>query len=161
MTKYLTSLYLLLFLITGISLTWFYHIWKSKPYDRETCAISSVVFQGDKRADISIVFTYELKLKTGVVSISGTYSRDNKVIGLIRRDVSYTWTENKDSFQFYSVKTAKIANNDTISDAELSELVPDFYVYPQRKILYSILDQGPRGYLFTIGKRPVFFCVKL
>ncbi|MCP0736558.1 hypothetical protein KU616_23960, partial [Salmonella enterica subsp. enterica serovar Mbandaka] len=40
-------------------------------------------------------FMYSLKKRTGVVSISGTYYVDNKMSGVIRRDVSYVWSENK------------------------------------------------------------------
>ncbi|EDH3560280.1 hypothetical protein GCR30_14635 [Salmonella enterica] len=48
--------------------------------------------------------------------------------------------------------------DETLSDAVIETVLPDFYVYPGKSISYTILTQGHRGFMFTIGKRPIFFC---
>ncbi|WP_437748609.1 hypothetical protein ACRYSL_16965 [Enterobacter mori] len=49
-----------------------------------------------------------MKTQTGIVAVSGTYYKNDKVIGVIRRDVSYVWTENKDSFHFTSLNVLHV-----------------------------------------------------
>ncbi|RXX88263.1 hypothetical protein DD587_32185, partial [Klebsiella pneumoniae] len=66
-------------------------------------------------------------------------------------------TENKDSFQFTSVKIHEV-NEDSLPDNVLGDVLPDFFIYPNHKLNYTILKQGPRGFLFTVGNRPIFFC---
>ncbi|EHC50187.1 Putative exported protein, partial [Salmonella enterica subsp. enterica serovar Inverness str. R8-3668] len=51
-----------------------------------------------------------------------------------------------------------VTRDETLSDAVIETVLPDFYVYPGKSISYTILTQGHRGFMFTIGKRPIFFC---
>ncbi len=50
--------------------------------------------------------------------------------GVIRRDVSYVWSENKDSTHFISTDINKVTRDETLSDAVIETVLPDFYVYP-------------------------------
>ena len=40
----------------------------------------------------------------------------------------------------------------------MNEILPDFFLYPKKNLNYSITQQGPRGFMFSVGKRPIFYC---
>lgn len=157
--KSIAVIYLFLF-AAGALASWLYNSRAAKLRDTELCSTSIIVYYKDIRANLTLDFMYTLKKQAGIVAVSGTYAKNDRVIGVIRRDVSYIWTENKDSFHFFSVKVNKLANNESISDDAISEVLPDFYVYPEKSINYSILTQGQKGFMFTVGKRPIFFCAR-
>lgn len=146
--------------VTGSLTSWYYHLRQDEDRDTEVCSASVVVFSNNIRANITLDFMYVLNKNTGVVAVTGSYYKNDKVIGSIRRDVSYTWTENKDVFHFHSVKVNKVINDDSVSDSDVSEILPDFFVYPDKSIAYSILPQGMNSFMFTVGKRPVFLCYR-
>ncbi|EBN9197253.1 hypothetical protein D2F32_07090 [Salmonella enterica] len=145
-------------LCLGVGLRHLFHLYTEKHRDPEKCTAPVIVFYNNTQANLTLDFMYSLKKRTGVVSISGTYYVDNKMSGVIRRDVSYVWSENKDSTHFISTDINKVTRDETLSDAVIETVLPDFYVYPGKSISYTILTQGHRGFMFTIGKRPIFFC---
>lgn len=104
---------------------------------------------------------YNREAKRGVISVSGGYMEDNKPTETIRRDVSYTWTENRHSYHFTSTMVNKVDSIETATDEVIATVLPDFYVYPNKEINYSIRPQGKNGFLFVIGKRPLFLCARL
>lgn len=116
--------------------------------------MSLVVFHKNARANITLNYMYSLKNQNGIVAVSGTYIEDNKLKGRIRRDVAYNWTENQDSYHLHSSRINKFEIIETLPDDLLADILPDFYVYPDKDVSYSILNQGVHGFLFTIGKRP-------
>lgn len=148
------------FFIAGVFADYFYQTLISKHYNEEKCTASLIVFYEDTRANLTLDFMYNLKEHRGVVAVSGNYIKNNRPAGNIRRDVSYTWTENKDTYNFTSTMVNKVKNIETLSDDIIALVMPDFYVYPQKYINYSIQNQGDSGFLFTIGKRPLFFCAR-
>ncbi|AET56045.1 hypothetical protein O6448_17160 [Salmonella enterica subsp. enterica] len=145
-------------LFLGVGLGHLFHLYTEKNRDPEKCTVPVIVFYNNTQANLTLDFMYSLKKRTGVVSISGTYYVDNKMSGVIRRNVSYVWSENKDSTHFISTDINKVTRDETLSDAVIETVLPDFYVYPGKSISYTILTQGHRGFMFTIGKRPIFFC---
>ncbi|MCU6252579.1 hypothetical protein KWH86_19540 [Enterobacter cloacae] len=147
---------LVLFAVGALT-SWLYHDHLEKKQNTEACSVSVVVYHEDARANLTLDFMYTMQKQTGVIALSGTYFKNEKAIASIRRDVSYIWTENKDSFQFTSVKIHEV-NEDSLPDNVLGDVLPDFFIYPNHKLNYTILKQGPRGFLFTVGKRPIFFC---
>ncbi len=74
---------------------------------------------------------------------------------------SYVWSENKDSTHFISTDINKVTRDETLSDAVIETVLPDFYVYPGKSISYTILTQGHRGFMFTIGETRRCRCIKL
>jgi hypothetical protein len=159
-TKKTIALACLLLFVSGLFISWLLHLWAEKRQNSEICSASIVLYHNNVRANVTLDFIYSLETQTGVVSINGTYAQDDTVKGVIRRDVSYTWTENKDALHFYSVKVNKIFNDNSVSDEDLAEVLPDFYVYPEKSITYTVLPQGKNSFLFTVGKRPVFLCYR-
>ena len=158
MSKKLLLLSCLMLLVLGVGIGHFLHLWVETRRDPEKCTAPVTVFYNNTQANLTLDFMYSLKKRTGVVSVTGTYYVDNKASGTIRRDVSYVWSENKDSTHFVSTEVNKITRDETLPDAVIATILPDFYVYPHKSINYTILTQGHRGFIFTIGKRPVFLC---
>ncbi|MCF3877344.1 hypothetical protein L2E03_23955, partial [Salmonella enterica subsp. enterica serovar Weltevreden] len=78
--------------------------------------------------------------------ISGTYYVNYKMRGVIRRDVSYVLSENKDITHFISTDINKVTRDEKLSDAVIETVLPDFYVYTGKSISYNILTQGHRGF---------------
>lgn len=87
-------------LFLGVGLGHLFHLYTEKNRDPEKCTAPVIVFYNNTQANLTLDFMYSMKKRTGVVSISGTYYVDNKMSGVIRRDVSYVWSENKDSTHF-------------------------------------------------------------
>lgn len=88
-------------LFLGVGLGHLFHLYTEKNRDPEKCTAPVIVFYNNTQANLTLDFMYSLKKRTGVVSISGTYYVNNKMSGVIRRDVSYVWSENKDSTILY------------------------------------------------------------
>lgn len=146
------------FLFAGVLIGAVYNIFMSKYYDKQECSTSLVVYYQNVRANITLNFMYSLENQNGVVAVSGTYIEDNKLKGRIRRDIAYDWNENQDSYHLHSTKINKFEIIETLPDELLANILPDFYVYPDKDVSYSILNQGTHGFLFTIGQRPLFYC---
>jgi len=146
--------------ITGALISWGYHLYEEKKRDTQVCAATTIIYHNNVRASMTLDFMYTLQGQTGVLAVNGSYFIDDKLAGSIRRDVYYKWTENKDTFRFQSEKVNKIISDDSISDEDLAEVLPDFYVYPGKNITYSIVPQGANSFMFTVGKRPVFLCYR-
>ena len=158
MSKKLLLLTCLALLLLGSGVGHFVHLYWDKKMDPEKCTAPIVVFYKNSHANLTLDFMYSLEKHTGVVSVNGTYFVDNKISGVIRRDVSYEWSENKDSTHFISTEINKVNHDETLPDATIATILPDFYVYQGKAIHYTILTQGHRGFIFTIGKRPMFLC---
>lgn len=148
----------LLIFLTAAGITWGYHWWANKILDHETCSATVIVYDGAVRANLELDFMYKLKEKKGIVAVSGTLFRNEAAFGTVRRDVSYTWTENRDTYLFTSAEITKRTPDETLPESLISEVLADFYAYPGKHIHYSILDLGKNGFLFTVGRRPVFYC---
>jgi len=117
-----------------------------------------IVFHKETQANITFDFMYNKEKRNGIVSVSGSYLENSHPEGTIRRDISFTWTENHGTYNFLSSGINKIDSLETLPDKVIATLLPGFYVYPDKSITYSIHPQGSQGFLFTIGKRPLFFC---
>lgn len=146
------------FLFVGALISGIYNVFMSKYHDKQECSSSFVVFYKNVRANITVNYMYSLENKNGIVAVSGTYIEDNKLKGRIRRDVAYDWVENQDSYHLHSTKINKYDIIETLPDELLANILPDFYVYPDKNVSYTILNQGVHGFLFTIGTRPLFYC---
>lgn len=50
----------------------------------------------------------------------------------IRRNIEYTWIENYDTAHLTSKKVNKFEIMDQVDDDRLAQLIPDFYVFPEK-----------------------------
>ncbi|MBT1885902.1 hypothetical protein [Enterobacter mori] len=160
MKKRTIAILCLVFFAAGALISWLYHLRLEKMENTEACSASIVVYHENARANITLDFMYTMKTQTGIVAVSGTYYKNDKVAGVIRRDVSYVWTENKDSFHFTSLNIQHVNDDESLPNDVISDVLPDFFVYPNKKMNYSITKQGPKGFMFSVGKRPIFFCAR-
>lgn len=148
------------FLLCGIAGTGlYYHINDTYLY-KEQCSGTWVIFNKNTKTNLTLDFMYSRKHQVGTVAINGILLEGDKVKARIRRDVIYDWTENQDILNFHSIKINKFKIMDSLSDEQLAEILPDFYVYPDKRVSYSVLSQGNHGFLFTIGQRPLFYCAR-
>lgn len=90
--------------------------------------------------------------KTGVISMEG---RGNG--GVIRRDVYFTWEKSSNNYILTSSEVEIINAINTITNDELTKIMPGFYLFPGKKYGYTIKKQSNGGLIFYIGDRPVFF----
>ncbi|KIS43110.1 hypothetical protein [Kosakonia radicincitans] len=155
-----TILFSFIFLIAGAIVGYLYYLFVASSGYTETCSASVIVYHKNVQANFTLDFMYNREAKRGVVSVSGGYMEDNKPTETIRRDVSYTWTENRRSYHFTSTAVNKVDSIETSTDNVIASVLPDFYVYPNKEINYSIRPQGKNGFLFVIGKRPLFLCAR-
>lgn len=160
MTKTKLTYFALVFLTAGAATAYVSLTLSSKRQYTDQCTASVIVFYKDIQANMTLDFMYNQKKQNGVISISGSYTQNNRSLGTIRRDISYAWTENKDTYNFISTRVNKFENIETLSDDRIAMVLPDFYVYPDKRINYSIQTQGDNGFLFIIGKRPIFYCAR-
>ncbi|MFW0766620.1 hypothetical protein QMG90_09315 [Trabulsiella odontotermitis] len=158
MTRTKTTLGCLILLVLGGAISYHFTFQVDKIYQPERCSAPVRIYSGDVRANLMLDFMYSTKAHTGVVSVSGTYSENNKVVGTVRREVAYSWSENKNEVRLHSTSINKMSNDETLPDDVMDDILPDFYVYPDKNITYSILPQDKKGFLFTVGQRPIFFC---
>lgn len=142
----------------GVLVGFIYKSFSHKNYDKQECSASITVFYKNAVANINLNYMYSLSDKTGVVAINGNYIENQKAKGRIRRDISYDWKENKDTYHLHSIKVSKFEMIDNISDELLANILPDFYVYPNENVSYTILNQASNAFIFSIGKRPIFYC---
>ncbi len=155
-----TTIFSFLFLITGAIVSFLYYLVTTSLNNANTCSASVIVFHNKVQANFTLDFMYNKDAKRGVVSVSGGYLENNKPTGTIRRDVYYSWTANQHAYHLTSTAITKVGNIETTADEIIATMLPDFFVYPDKQISYSILPQGKNGFLFTIGKRPLFFCAR-
>lgn len=158
MTKNSIALLCFVFFGIGSSLSFVYNKVQEHEINTEKCSSTIIAFHDDIQADITLDFMYNVNKKTGVLAINGTYSKNNKHLGSIRQDIAYLWTENKDNFLFHSVAVNKIISDESLSDEQIGLILPDFFIYPNKSISYTVQQQGPNDYMFSVGGRPVFLC---
>ena len=115
---------------------------------------------GQGRANLTIDFMYNKKNKTGTVALSGTWQQGNRESKSIRRNIEYTWIENYDTAHLTSKKVNKFEIMDQVDDDRLVQLIPDFYVFPEKSVSYNILKQGKHAFILSIGNRAIMHCAR-
>ncbi len=98
--------------------------------------------------------------KTGTVALSGTWKQNTNTYKSFRRDIEYTWIENYDTLHLTSTKINKFDIIDQISDDNLAQLLPDFYIFPGKMINYNVQKQNNHDFLLSIGNRAIMYCAR-
>jgi len=157
MTKKRASLFLF-FLFAGLAFGYLYLMVTTNIRAAETCTAVVVVFNKDAQANLTLDFMYNRRTLSGIVSVSGRYRHPDYPEGTIRRDVAYTWVENKNTFHLLSTNINKVDNVESLPEDVIASVLPAFYVYPDKRVNYAINQQGSSSFLFSVGKRPLFIC---
>ncbi|HGB5387964.1 TPA: hypothetical protein ACIVP0_004468, partial [Salmonella enterica subsp. diarizonae serovar 61:l,v:z35] len=63
-------------------------------------------------------------------------------------------------YQLISTKVNKYRILETLPSDTMAKILPDFYVFPDKSVNYSIQNQGAGGFIFSTGGRPLFYCAK-
>ncbi|HAE2266890.1 TPA_asm: hypothetical protein GND82_001739 [Salmonella enterica subsp. salamae serovar 60:g,m,t:z6] len=147
-------------LLTGALVCTIYNYYTTKLLNKEECSTSLVVFYNNTRSEIKLNFIYSLENKKGIVAVSGNYYEQDKLQGKIRRDVEYRWSENHDTYQLVSTKINHYSILENLSLEKMAKILPGFYLFPERKVNYSIQNQGTSGFVFSAGERPLFYCAR-
>jgi hypothetical protein len=119
----------------------------------DKCSAEVLILHNNEIYNIELDISILHAENSGVISISG-----GRKGGVIRRDVYFTWESNLNSYILKSTEIEVIGAVNTIGNEELRKIIPDFYIFPGKKFIYSIKKQGNDGLMFYIGRRPVFFC---
>ncbi|MEY7212744.1 hypothetical protein AB9B95_25005, partial [Escherichia coli] len=160
MIDYKKNLLFILVFISGFILFIVYSYTAEKMIYNETCTANWVIFNDKGRANLTIDFMYNKKNKTGTVALSGTWQQGNRESKSIRRNIEYTWIENYDTAHLTSKKVNKFEIMDQVDDDRLAELIPDFYVFPEKSVSYNILKQGKHAFILSIGNRAIMHCAR-
>ena len=86
------------------------------------------------------------------------YSELSKALS--RNCFIYTWIENYDTAHLTSKKVNKFEIMDQVDDDRLAQLIPDFYVFPEKSVSYNILKQGKHAFILSIGNRAIMHCAR-
>lgn len=148
-------------LLTGVLVYASYSYYTTKILDKEECRSSLIVFYNQSRSDIQLNFIYSLEDKKGIVAVSGNYYENDKLKGKIRRDIEYSWRENHDIYQLISTKVNKYRILETLPSDTMAKILPDFYVFPDKSVNYSIQNQGAGGFIFSTGGEATFLLCKI
>ncbi len=92
--------------------------------------------------------------------MSGTWQQGNRESKSIRRNIEYTWIENYDTAHLTSKKVNKFEIMDQVDDDRLAQVIPDFYVFPEKSVSYNILKQGKHAFILSIGNRAIMHCAR-
>ncbi|EKM0485196.1 hypothetical protein PTT81_004595, partial [Escherichia coli] len=65
-----------------------------------------------------------------------------------------------DTAHLTSKKVNKFDIMDQVDDDRLAELIPDFYVFPEKSVSYNILKQGKHAFILSIGNRAIMHCAR-
>lgn len=97
----------------------------------ETCTANWVIFNDKGRANLTIDFMYNQKINRNCC-VERNPQQGNRESKSIRRNIEYTWIENYDTAHLTSKKVNKFEIMDQVDDDRLAELIPDFYVFPEK-----------------------------
>lgn len=157
MNRKISFVFYIFIFAASITVSWFY----AQSNDRVNtgkCTANMSVYHDDIKANLTLAFMYIKDEKTGIVSVDGNYFINNNYAGSIRREVAYSWIEDKNNIQFTSRRITKLSNTETINDDTLRNILPDFYIAENKNMFYTIVNQGTHGFIMSSGNRAIIFC---
>ncbi|MFI8418244.1 hypothetical protein ACQKDS_17910 [Serratia sp. NPDC078593] len=106
-------------------------------------------------------FTAHLKFMfnggKGEVSSLGEFLEQGEKSQKISQSLKFNYTRTGDDMFLISTQS-------TLPDSLakiMTNLVPDFYLYPDRGLRIHIYRQGNKGYVFMVDNIPSFICAKI
>jgi hypothetical protein len=136
------------------------HVKEEKIAATVVCTARTTYLFQNMKADVLLEFMAHpaQQTGTGIVSVSGNFYQDKKISGTLRRKIPFTWSGTLDYVQLRSGTVMKSKIDDTVPDDLLEQVLPDFYVFSNKSIDYTISREGKTGWLFIIGQSPKFLC---
>ncbi|HZZ74601.1 MAG TPA: hypothetical protein VFE04_01665 [Puia sp.] len=161
MKKILASGLLTLFSVSaGFALYYAYSTRLSHTDEKLVSCTSRLIFMTEhSRQNVLLTFLIDRDKNTGVASLEGVHTIDNKVRGTFNRQVNFRYTYNDGNYYLTSVSLRKI-NTETVSDALARQALPEFFSTPGSAINYTVIPQDRNISVFSIGKMPRFMCIR-
>lgn len=124
----------------------------------KTCTAHIVSFYHNAKLDVFLDFVGVRSKRTGSIYLNGTYFENKEIKGYIKREIKYEWEEYIDNFYFTGVSINKTSEKMSLPDDIVNNFLSDFYITPGNQVYYKIKNINNAGWMFYVGKRPVFFC---
>lgn len=124
------------------------------------CSAYLIIKHNDSHFNILIDFLLIQNDGTGVVTVSGTYFKNEKKIGVIRRSINFEWAKHDHVYSLSAVGIRKSERDESLSDNDLKQLLPLFFIQHGGNIDFIVNRDSDGGYIFANGIRPLFFCEK-
>lgn len=124
----------------------------------KTCTAHIVSFYYNTKLDLFLDFVGVRSKKTGSIYLNGTYIENKEIKGYIKREIKYGWEEHMDNFYFTGISINKTSEKISLPDDIVNNFLSDFYITPGNQVYYKIKNINNVGWIFYVGKRPVFFC---
>jgi len=103
----------------------------------------------------NISLNYLIRGNFGLVHLSG--HSDINPEKIFSRKVSFRLQHNGDIYYMLAEKIIRLPN-DKISDMELSQHLPRFFITPGKEIYLRILKQENNNFVFLVNSIPTFVC---
>lgn len=133
---------------------------KVQPAFISPCSAYLIIKHNDTHFNLLIDFLLINNNGTGVVTVSGTYFKNEHKTGVIRRSINFEWVLHDHVYSLSAVDIRKSERDESLSDSVLKELLPLFFIRKGGKIDFTVNRDGDGGYIFANGIRPLFFCEK-
>lgn len=133
---------------------------KLQPSFISPCSAFLIMKDNDSHFNILIDFLLIQNDGTGLVTVSGTYFKNEKKIGVIRRSINFDWVLHDHIYSLSAVDIKKSERDESLSDKDLKELLPLFFIQHGGKLDLTVTRESDGGYIFASGVRPLFFCEK-
>ncbi|ECC1666789.1 hypothetical protein FNJ15_21830 [Salmonella enterica subsp. diarizonae] len=131
---------------------------KLQPKFISPCSANLIIKNNETQFNILIDFLLIQNDGTGVVTVSGTYFKNDKKTGVIRRSINFQWGLHDHVYSLSAQEIRKSERDESLSDNDLKELLPLFFIRSGGKIDFTVNRDGDGGYIFSNGIRPLFFC---
>jgi len=152
LTKKIVSMMLIAFIaIEVISIA--YALIKRQQMENFNC--SATLSQHYRSGNYSLSINYMIRGKFGLVHISGF--SDSEPLKIFNRKISFKLQRKSDIFYMMADKNIKLPD-DNFDDAELSQIVPRFFVTPGKEIYMRILKQKNNNFVFMVDSIPTYVC---
>jgi len=152
------------FFIVGVLIA--QYMYRSQLKEQETsgtvvCSAKMTYLFENMKADVLLEFMSHLAGNSGVINLSGNFYQDNKITGTLRRKIPFTWEGTLNYVQLRSGEIKKSIIDDSTPDDLLEKVLPNFYVYSNKRIDYTISREGADAWLFLVGRSPKFICEEI
>ncbi|MBJ2116417.1 MULTISPECIES: hypothetical protein [Proteus] len=121
-----------------------------------SCDANVVMVNQDYRLTMAI--TYFIESEHGIAVLKGELAKGENSYHLSRK--TYFNTNN---FQNLTNLTSTLSIKtpaDNVPNTELQKILPPFYLDKDKKLDFRIYPQGWRGYVFSTGYVPAFYCTR-
>jgi hypothetical protein len=122
------------------------------------CIISHTMARPE--GELNSTWQVFIKDNSGIIKLDGVIHDKNKGNIFISRQIFFN--VDKFSEQGYHFTSHRIKNNpaDNISNDELAQYYPDFFVHEERMMMFTLIPEG-NNIIMSWATAPMFFCYSI